>query len=78
MSLVLGRIWLKNNANKHWYIFPLEERPVDTFAESIKLLVSYYLLLNGLLPLDLVVCFMLGKLMYTYFVEVDSSMIEPE
>ena len=76
MSLVLGRVWLNENANKHYYIFPMKERPVNTFEGSMKLLVSFYLLLNGLLPLDLVVCFMLGKLMYTYFVEVDTFLIE--
>lgn len=35
-------------------------------------------MLNGLLPLDLVVIFMLSKFLYTYFVEVDIQMYDEE
>ena len=75
---MLGRNWLEGHANKHFYIFPLEERPVDIMKYSSSLLVSFYLMLNGLLPLDLVVIFMLSKFLYTYFVVVDIQMYDEE
>lgn len=75
-SHVLGRKWLDANADKHFYIFPYEERPVDTLKYASNLMVSFYLLLNGLLPLDLVVVFMLSKLFYTISVEFDYQMID--
>lgn len=77
-SQVLGRNWLERNADKHFYIFPPEERPVDTLKNASSLMVSFYLLLNGLLPLDLVVIFMLAKFFYTVAVEYDIQLIDQE
>jgi hypothetical protein len=78
MSQVLGRNWLENNADKHFYIFPAEEQPVDTLEGASSLMVSFYLLLNGLLPLDLVVIFMLAKFFYTVAVEFDIELIDEQ
>lgn len=77
-SQVLGRNWLERNANKHFYIFPPEERPVDTLKNASSLMVSFYLMLNGLLPLDLVVIFMLAKFFYTVAIEYDVQLIDQE
>ena len=62
---------MERNADKHFYIFPIEERPVDAALGAQALMVSFYLLLNGLLPLDLVVIFMLSRFFYTFAVEYD-------
>jgi hypothetical protein len=39
---------------------------------------SYYLLLNGLLPLDLAVTLMLSKLFVIYYVQADHHMVDFE
>ena len=67
---------MERNADKHFYIYPMEERPVDKALGAQALMVSFYLLLNGLLPLDLVVIFMLSRFFYTFAVENDVQMID--
>lgn len=43
---------------------------------SFKALMSYYLLFNNLLPLDLAVTLMLSKIFIIYFVQIDHHMID--
>lgn len=77
MSLICNRIWVNNNAKKHFYIFPLEE-VIDVNLYSIKALASFYLIFNGLIPLDLAVTFILVKLFYISRLTSDAAMIDIE
>ncbi len=67
MSQVGTRFWTRKNYKQHYYIYD-EAEEVDVEAYSFKALMSYYLLLNGLLPLDLAVTLMLSKLFIIWFV----------
>lgn len=77
MSQVGTRLWTRNNHTLHYYIYD-EAEEVDIEAYSFKALMSYYLLLNGLLPLDLAVTLMLSKLFIIYFVQNDWHMVDFE
>jgi phospholipid-transporting ATPase len=77
MSMICNRIWTGNNAEKHTYIYPPEE-DVDVNFYSIKSLASFYLIFNGLIPLDLAVTFILVKLIYISRLTQDATMIDVE
>lgn len=68
---------MRRNYQKHYYIYDAAE-DVDIENYSFKALMSYYLLLNGLLPLDLAVTLMLSKLFMIGFVQADHHMIDFE
>lgn len=61
--------WLDQNSSKMYYIFP--EKYVDSLLYSEYSMASYYLLFNGLLPLDLQINLILVKLLYTFLIESD-------
>jgi hypothetical protein len=61
--------WTEQNSAKMYYIFP--ERSVDSKLYSQYSMASYYLLFNGMLPLDLQINLLLVKLLYTLLIEYD-------
>jgi magnesium-transporting ATPase (P-type) len=77
MSLICNRIWMSNNASFHYYIFPKGE-DIDVNLYSIKAFASFYLIFNGLIPLDLSVTFILVKLCYLFRLTGDPAMVDEE
>jgi hypothetical protein len=61
----MNRTWGSNHS-KHSYIFP--EQPVDLNKWSTNTIFSFYLLLNGFIPLDLAVTITLSKMFYVWVV----------
>jgi len=76
MSLICNRIWNTNNAQYHYYIFP--EKDIDINFLSVKALASFYLIFNGLIPLDLAVAFVMVKLIYIFRLTADAAMFDVE
>mmetsp|Transcript_24250 Transcript_24250/g.37387 ORF Transcript_24250/g.37387 Transcript_24250/m.37387 type:complete len:196 (+) Transcript_24250:514-1101(+) len=67
VSSQLGnRIWLRINHDKHFYIYP-EGADLNTEEYTFKSLMSFFLLLNMNIPLDLAVIIVISKLIFTYF-----------
>lgn len=62
--------WMEQNSSKMYYIFP--EKSVDSVLYSEYSMASYYLLFNGMLPLDLQINLLLVKLLYTLLIEYDA------
>ena len=69
LSQVMNRVWHNNNSapdplnvdEHHFYIFGHDEQPYDTNKVSINAIFSFYLLLNGIIPLNLSVNTYLAK-----------------
>ena len=78
MSQVGTRFWIRNNHKKHYYIYDAAEGEINIENYSFKALMSYYLLLNGLLPLDLAVTLMMSKLFVIFYVQSDHHMVDFE
>ena len=66
-SHVGNRIWLENNAEKHFYIFSQDELPIDKEGIVAKSMMSFFLLFNAILPLDLPIVLTMSKGLYTLF-----------
>eukprot|EP00352_Strombidinopsis_acuminata_P006353 CAMPEP_0176359472 /NCGR_PEP_ID=MMETSP0126-20121128/16397_1 /TAXON_ID=141414 ORGANISM="Strombidinopsis acuminatum, Strain SPMC142" /NCGR_SAMPLE_ID=MMETSP0126 /ASSEMBLY_ACC=CAM_ASM_000229 /LENGTH=150 /DNA_ID=CAMNT_0017714293 /DNA_START=1073 /DNA_END=1525 /DNA_ORIENTATION=+ len=66
-----NKVFNSNNYDTHKYIFEDEESPDKLTALSF---LSFWLILNMFLPLDLVVAIELAKLVYTPFIEADAFM----
>jgi len=62
----------------HFYIFPYEENPVNENTYSFNAIFSFYLLLNGFIPLDLAVTISLSKIFYVFYINLDAQMINEE
>jgi hypothetical protein len=67
---------MEQNSSKMYYIFP--EKIVDSTLYSEYSMASYYLLFNGMLPLDLQINLLLVKLLYTLLIEYDIKMVSEE
>ena len=78
MSQVGNRIWMRTNADVHYYIYPKSERPIDTESITMKSLMSFFLLLNATIPLDLAVSYNIIKAWYTMYLIDDYYMIDQE
>jgi len=78
MSQIFNRTWMTANADDKYYIFPHDERPVKTEEYTGKSIMSFFLVFNAMLPLDLVVAFTLVKAIYTAFMIADAEMIDFE
>ena len=76
MSQIGTRVWHTQNWAGHYYLFPEEEPAINAF--SFKASLSFYLLLNGLVPLDLMVAATLAKMIYSGFLVADIGMISEE
>lgn len=84
MSQILLRIWMSKTvapispkfSHNHYYIFPTDhpEGPFDSNFFSIKAILTYYLLLNGVVPLNLTVNNVLSKFVYTIIMRQDKQM----
>lgn len=75
MSQIGTRLWLYNNLDKHYYIFPTDEE-VDKELTVFQALMSFYLLFNQLIPMDLAVNLILNKMFYTLLIEADCQMVD--
>ena len=77
MALVCNRVWVGNNGKAHTYIFPPEEK-IDANLYAFKALASFYLIFNGLIPLDLSVFYLLVKLLYIFRLTQDAAMVDED
>jgi len=68
---------MKNNSEVHTYIFP-EGPSVDKEEYTFKSMMSFFLILNMMIPLDLAVIIIISKLMLTYVIQNDSEFISEE
>ena len=75
MSQIATRVWLYNNLDKHWYIFP-DKKIYDKELTIFETLMSFYLLFNQLIPMDLAINLILNKMFYTILIEADVQMID--
>lgn len=73
-----NRAWMQDNSGKHFYIYPESEQPVDLQYSSYRALLKFYLLFNSLVPLDLMVVFILSKMLYTFRLEHDAEMVDEQ
>ena len=69
---------MKNNSAQHTYIFPDFEQPVKNEEYTIKSLMSFFLLFNSIIPLDLAIAYTIIKAWYTVFMIDDHNMIDIE
>lgn len=69
-------MWNTKNWSGHYYLFP-EENP-EINESALKASLGFYLLLNGLVPLDLMVVATLAKIIYSGFVVLDAGMVSEE
>jgi len=67
---------MTNNSAIHYYIFPEEERPIENEVYTMKTIMSFFLLYNSIIPLDLVVVLTIMKAWYTVFMLDDHHMID--
>ena len=78
ISSQLGnRLWLQFNSKEHSYIFP-EGEELNSEEFTFKSMMSFFLILNVLIPLDLAVIVIVSKLFFTYIVSSDTEMISEE
>ena len=81
MSQVLLRVWMSKSvapsspefAHNHYYIYP-EGAEYDSNFFSIQSILTFYLLLNGVIPLNLTVDNVLSKFVYTIIMRRDKQM----
>lgn len=77
MSQIGSRAWLYNNIEDHWYLFPKDvNEDIDKELTVFKAFMSFYLLFDQLIPLDLAVNLILVKIFYTLLIEADETMID--
>jgi len=76
MSQIGTRSWLYSNWDEHWYIYPKEKEDVNKELTVFQALMSFYLLFNQLIPLDVAVNLVLTKLFYTLFIEADGTFVD--
>lgn len=74
-AFVFNRMWVTENSKTHTYIYPPEE-DVDVGFYSVKAFASFYLIYNGLIPLDLAVFYLLTKLIYIFRLTQDVEMMD--
>jgi len=60
------------------YVFTDAEKPINYEMYTFKSMMSFYLLFNGLLPLDLAVTLMITKIFMVAFVQFDIHMVDTE
>lgn len=77
-SQVFNRLFLQKKGDQLTYVFQEFEKPVNYEEYTMASMMSFYLLLNGLLPLDLAVNLIVTKLLMVYFVQNDHQMIDLE
>ena len=75
MSQIGTRVWLYNNVENHWYIFP-DKKVFDKELTIFEALMSFYLLFNQLIPMDLAINLILNKMFYTILIEADVQMVD--
>ena len=85
MSQVGNRTFNKKYGENMYYVFDkehesvrLDDETIDYEAYTFKSMMSFYLLFNGLLLLDLAVNLMITKLLIVYFIVADFHMVDTE
>ena len=78
MAFIAHKQWMVDNAHVHFYLYPKSEQPVDIQQSVYTSILKYYLLFNSMIPLDLTVIFILSKMLYTFRLEWDASMIDEQ
>ena len=73
-----NRSWMQANSQAHFYLYPPFEQPVDLQVAAYQSILKFYLLFNSMVPLDLMVVFILSKMLYTRRLEYDVSMVDEE
>jgi len=76
-SQIGNRVWMIKNSSKHDYIFP-EGEDTDNELYTAKSIMSFFLLLNMLVPLDLAVCTVLSKLFIVVAIRMDPNFYDFE
>ena len=76
MSQVGNRLWMKTNADEHYYLFPTNEKPIDKEQYTMRAMFSFWLLINTIVPLDLGVIYNLAKGIYTTKMIYDVEMFD--
>lgn len=74
MSQLMNRNWNSRHLT-HYYIFPETDTDHLVSKYSRDAFLSFYLLLNALIPLDLAVTITFAKGFYVYWLNNDPSMI---
>ena len=77
MSQIMNRVW-NSEMGHHFYLWPADKEPVSVGKEALDAIFKYYLLLNGVIPLNLAVIVRLGLMFYVGFVTADAEMISVE
>ena len=77
-SQIGNRYWMQNYADKHYYIFPESEKPINKEEYTMKSMMSFFLLLNTIVPLDLGVVWNIAKGVYTLRMIYDVDMVDIE
>jgi magnesium-transporting ATPase (P-type) len=77
MSQIMNRAW-NSDMGHHFYLWPADKEPVAVGKEAVDAIFKYYLLLNGVIPLNLAVIVRLGLMFYVGFVTADAQMISGE
>ena len=75
MIIIATRVWLYNNLDKHWNIYP-DKKVYDKELTIFETLMSFYLLFNQLIPMDLAINLILNKMFYTILIEADVQMVD--
>ena len=78
MSQIGNRLWMRNHSGDHFYIFPGFEHPVKNEVYTMKSMMSFFLLFNTIIPLDLAIAYTIIKAWYTVFMIDDKYMIDWE
>ena len=78
MAFIGNKQWMKQNAHVHYYLYPKSEQPVDLQKSVYTSILKFYLLFNSMIPLDLTVIFILSKMLYTFRLEWDASMVDEQ
>lgn len=76
MSQIGNRLWMKNNSAKAIYIFP--DQPVDNEMYTFRSLMSFFLLLNLLVPMDLSIETLFAKFFVVTTLKNDAEFVDLE
>mmetsp|Transcript_23944 Transcript_23944/g.36669 ORF Transcript_23944/g.36669 Transcript_23944/m.36669 type:complete len:223 (+) Transcript_23944:802-1470(+) len=76
-SQIGNRMWMALKSDDHFYIFP-EGEEVDREKYTFRSMMSFFILLNMMVPLDLAFLIIVSKLVFTVFIENDARMYSEE
>ena len=70
MSQIGTRVWISQNLEKHYYIFPSDyiKEDWDPGLYFFQTFLSFYLMFNMLIPLDLAITLLFAKMFYVLMI----------